>query len=115
MNKKKAIPLDEDELVTKGFFRQELRRELKSELKRELKPYVTKDFLKKELEKFATKDFLKQEINKSVSIILEELSNMRKENREMYLMREQLYKTVIDQEFQITDHEDRILKLEIAQ
>jgi hypothetical protein len=93
MKKKVPKTSDENELITKGFLRQEL------------------DRLGDE---FATKDFLKQEIDKSVSIVMAELGNMRKENREMYQMREQLYKSSIDQEFQIDDHEERIHKLEIA-
>ena len=62
-------------------------------------------------DKVVTKKYL----DKVVGIILKELQNMRKENREFYQMREQLYTNDIIQERKLDDHEDRLHALEIAQ
>lgn len=62
-----------------------------------------------------TKQFLNNKIEKLADVILAELGNMRQENRELYNIREQLYHNDLRQENKLSDHEERIIKLEIAQ
>jgi hypothetical protein len=101
MKKKVSKTSDENELVTKGFLRE----------------FVAEEFFKFRREtdrSFFMQDERFNKIDNTLLFIIRELNAMRQENGELRQMREQLYKSSIDQEFQIDDHEERIHKLEIA-
>ncbi len=102
MKKKASKTSHEDELVTKGF----------------LKEFVAQEFLKlrREIDRnFYVQDERFNKIDNTLLFIIRELNTMRQENGELRQMREQLYHQDFVQEQKIDDHEDRILKLEIAQ
>ncbi len=94
---------DDEQIITKGFIKEELR-ELGEK-------FATKDFLKQE---FAIRDEKLDRLGAAMLNVTEELKNMRHENQEFYKMREQLYAIDGANERQIKDHEQRIFKLEIA-
>ena len=93
---------DGNEIVTKGFLRQELQKEFAAfELRIEQKFEA----------RFAELD---AKIDRVVQIILREIAAMREENREFRQMREQLYASDVRQEIAIEDLSERVLLLEAA-
>lgn len=86
MKKKVSKTSDESGPVTLGYFQQEMGK-------------VEKRFIS---------------LEKTLMFIIAELKNMREENRELYKMREQLYRNDQIQEVKIDNLEERVHKLEIA-
>lgn len=74
-------------------------------------PVITQSILKKEMGRI--EDQL-DGVTQAIQTIIKELGNMRKENREFYQMREQLYTNDLIQERKLDDHETRLHVLEIA-